>query len=81
MVQPLWHIARLWPFGYKRVLVLEDDTMMQKLLAKLDLETQQAVIHYYVDEMTLEEVAAAIGRSVPTVRKRLGSVVALPSAS
>jgi len=35
------------------------------------------VIHYYVDEMTLEEVAAAIGRSIPTVRKRLSSVVAL----
>jgi DNA-binding response OmpR family regulator len=35
MVQPLRHIARLWPFGYKRVLVLEDDTMMQKLVAKL----------------------------------------------
>jgi DNA-binding response OmpR family regulator len=28
-------IAHLWPFGYKRVLVLEDDTMMQKLVAKL----------------------------------------------
>jgi RNA polymerase sigma-70 factor (ECF subfamily) len=29
------------------------------------------VIHYHVDEMTLEEVAALIGRSIPTVRKRL----------
>jgi len=27
--------------------------------------------------MTLEEVATAIGRSIPTVRKRLGSVMAL----
>ena len=35
------------------------------------------LIHYFVDEMTLEEVAAAIGRSIPTVRKRLGSVAAL----
>ena len=35
MVRSLRHIARLWPFGYKRVLVLEDDTMMQKLVAKL----------------------------------------------
>ena len=25
----------LWPFGYKRVLLLEDDTMMQKLVVKL----------------------------------------------
>ena len=29
------------------------------------------MIHYHVDGMTLEEVAAALGRSVPTVRKRL----------
>jgi len=57
--------------------LFEDREAAQKLLDKLDLETQQAVIHYYVDEMTLEEVAAAIGRSIPTVRKRLSSVVAL----
>jgi RNA polymerase sigma-70 factor (ECF subfamily) len=55
----------------------EDREAVQKLLAVVDLETQQALIHYYVDEMTLEEVAAAIGRSIPTVRKRLSSVVAL----
>jgi len=35
MFRALRHFARLWPFGYKRVLVLEDDTMMQKLVAKL----------------------------------------------
>src|SRR4051794_1287457 len=57
--------------------LFEDREAVQKLLAKLDLETQQALIHYYVDDMTLEEVAAAIGRSIPTVRKRLSSVVAL----
>jgi DNA-binding NtrC family response regulator len=28
-------LRQLWPFGYKRVLILEDDTMMQKLVAKL----------------------------------------------
>jgi RNA polymerase sigma factor (sigma-70 family) len=55
----------------------EDRAAVRKLLAKLDLETQQAVIHYFVDEMTLDEVAAAIGRSVPTVRKRLGSIATL----
>ena len=47
------------------------------LLGKLDLETQQAAVHYFVDEMTLEEVAAAIGRSIPTVRKRLAGIAAL----
>jgi RNA polymerase sigma-70 factor, ECF subfamily len=44
---------------------------VRKLLARFDLETQQAAVHYHVDEMTLEEVAAVLGRSVPTVRKRL----------
>ena len=57
--------------------VFEDRESVRKLLAKLDLETQQAVIHYFVDEMTLDEVAAAIGRSVPTVRKRLASIATL----
>ena len=31
----LRRIAHLWPFGHKRVLILEDDTTMQKLVAKL----------------------------------------------
>jgi RNA polymerase sigma factor (sigma-70 family) len=60
--------------------VLEDRESVRKLLGKLDLETQQALIHYFVDEMTLDEVAAAIGRSVPTVRKRLSSVATLREA-
>ena len=56
---------------------LEDRDAVRRLLARLDFETQQAAIHYFVDEMTLEEVAALIGRSIPTVRKRLASVAAL----
>ena len=57
--------------------VFEDRESVRKLLGKLDLETQQALVHYFVDEMTLDEVAAAIGRSVPTVRKRLSSIATL----
>ena len=56
--------------------LFEDRDAARKLLAELDLETQQAAIHYFVDEMTLDVVAAAIGRSVPTVRKRLRAVAA-----
>jgi RNA polymerase sigma-70 factor, ECF subfamily len=52
-----------------QVFELRDE--VRKLLDRFDLETQAAAVHYHVDEMTLEEVAAAIGRSVPTVRKRL----------
>jgi RNA polymerase sigma-70 factor (ECF subfamily) len=51
--------------------VLEMRDLVQKMLARFDTETQAAAIHYHVDEMTLEEVAALLGRSVPTVRKRL----------
>ncbi len=57
--------------------LFEDRDAARKLLDRLDLETQQAAIHYFVDEMTLEEVAAAIGRSIPTVRKRLAAVAAM----
>ncbi|HEY8133714.1 MAG TPA: response regulator [Thermoanaerobaculia bacterium] len=35
VLRPLRQIAHLWPFGHKRVLVLEDDTMMQKLVKTL----------------------------------------------
>ena len=48
-----------------------------ELLSRFDPETQAAAIHYYVDEMTLEEVATLLGRSVPTIRKRLESFTRL----
>lgn len=35
MVRQLRGVVRLWRFGYKYVLVLEDDTMMQKLVVRL----------------------------------------------
>jgi len=50
---------------------LEDRDSVRRALAGLDLETQRAAVHYFVDEMTLEEVARALERSVPTIRKRL----------
>jgi RNA polymerase sigma-70 factor, ECF subfamily len=57
--------------------VLEARDMVGKMLALVDIETQTAAIHYHVDEMTLDEVAALLGRSVPTVRKRLQEFAAL----
>ena len=63
--------------GHGGPALYEDREAVRKLLSKLDVETQQAAIHYFVDEMTLEEVAAAIGRSIPTVRKRLAALAAL----
>src|SRR2546421_2766752 len=55
---------------------LEHRDLVRKLLDRFDLETQAAAVHYHVDEMTLEEVAARLGRSVPTVRKRLEAFAA-----
>ena len=51
--------------------VLEARDSVRRSLSAFDQETQRAVIHYYLDEMTLEEVAALLERSVPTIRKRL----------
>jgi RNA polymerase sigma-70 factor (ECF subfamily) len=45
--------------------------LVRQVLSMFDEETQAAAVLYHVDELTLEEVAAALGRSVPTVRKRL----------
>ena len=57
--------------------VLEARDLVVKMLALVDLETQAAAIHYHVDEMTLDEVATLMGRSVPTIRKRLEEFAAL----
>ena len=54
----------------------ETRELVAKMLSLVDHETQAVAIHYHVDEMTLEEVAALLGRSVPTVRKRLGEFAA-----
>ena len=51
--------------------VFEARDLVRRLLSRFDTETQAAAIHYHVDEMTLDEVSVALGRSVPTVRKRL----------
>ena len=59
------------PVAYGGPSVLEQRDAVRKLLSQFDLETQTAAVHYYVDEMTLEEVAALLERSVPTIRKRL----------
>lgn len=57
--------------------LFENREAVRRALGRVDAETQAAAIHYYVDEMTLEEVAAALGRSIPTIRKRLETFAAL----
>lgn len=50
---------------------LERAELVRRLLALFDEETQAVAVHYYVDEMTQEEIGQTLGRSLPTVRKRL----------
>lgn len=50
---------------------MERASSVRRVLGRLDTETAQVAIHYYVDEMTQEEIAAVVGRSLPTIRKRL----------
>ncbi len=50
---------------------VEKRQLVLSLLDGHDAETQAVAVHYFVDEMTQEEIAAAVGRSLPTVRKRL----------
>jgi RNA polymerase sigma-70 factor (ECF subfamily) len=57
--------------------MFEHRDQVRKMLARFDVETQAAAVHYHIDEMTLEEVAALLGRSVPTVRKRLEEFAAV----
>lgn len=59
------------PEGHGGPQAMEKRDQVRELLRRFDPETQAAAIHYHVDEMTLEEVAALLGRSVPTIRKRL----------
>jgi len=49
----------------------ERAAQVRDVLRLFDTETQALAVHYYVDEMSQEEVAEAVGLSVPTVRKRL----------
>ncbi|RMG19890.1 MAG: sigma-70 family RNA polymerase sigma factor [Deltaproteobacteria bacterium] len=53
--------------------LVEARDQVRRALARFDVETQRCAIHYHVDGMTLQEVADAVGRSIPTVRKRLAA--------
>lgn len=48
-----------------------DHDVLRRLLSECDEETRRVVVHIYFDEMTREETAQMVQRSVPTVRKRL----------
>lgn len=49
--------------------------LVRQLLERVDAEAAAVAVHYFVDEMTQEEIGQAVGRSLPTVRKRLREFV------
>jgi RNA polymerase sigma-70 factor (ECF subfamily) len=57
--------------GHGGAAPLEARDVVRRALSWFDAETQAAAVHYWLDEMTLEEIAALLERSVPTIRKRL----------
>ncbi|MBI2373775.1 MAG: sigma-70 family RNA polymerase sigma factor [Deltaproteobacteria bacterium] len=50
-----------------------DRSTVVALLSRVDLTTQKIAVHYYVDEMSMEEVAELVGLSRKTVGKKLES--------
>ncbi len=50
--------------------------LVRALLGRAAPEEQEMAVMYYVDELTQAEIAAATGRSLPTVRRRLRGFLA-----
>ncbi len=50
--------------------------LVRMLLGAAPAEAQEVAVLYYVDELTQAEIAATLGRSLPTVRKRLREFIA-----
>ncbi|ABF89716.1 putative lipoprotein [Myxococcus xanthus DK 1622] len=69
--------AEYYPEGHGGQEAMETPDLVRRLLVRVDVETQAAAIHSHVDGMTLEEVAALVSRSVPTLRKRREHFAAL----
>lgn len=62
------------PNQYSR---LERQELILALLRKMDAQSQEAAVFYFVDEMTQEDAAKAAQCSVPTLRKRLRRFIQL----
>lgn len=65
------HVQHVDEAGLRGAVDPERARLVRQILGRLDTETQAIAIHYYVDEMTQEEIGDLLGRSLPTIRKRL----------
>ncbi len=45
--------------------------LIREVLSRVPADVQAAAVYYFVDEMTQDEAAVAVGCSVPTLRKKL----------
>ncbi len=68
--------ARLARDRRERGIEPESRELVRALLGAAPPEAQEVAVLYFVDELTQAEIAAEIGRSLPTVRKRLREFLA-----
>ena len=64
-------LARVAELRGEEGIVADRRELVRALLGQAEPEEQEMAIMYYVDELTQIEIAAATGRSLPTIRKRL----------
>ncbi len=69
-------VARFARERKERGIEPEARELVRALLAAAPEEAQEVAVLYFVDEMTQSEIAEAMGRSLPTVRKRLREFLA-----
>jgi len=55
---------------------VEDWQLIARFLGRFEERLQRLAVMYYVDEMTQEEIAAALSWSRPTVKKKLEHIKA-----
>jgi RNA polymerase sigma factor (sigma-70 family) len=65
------HIEVASPRALWNVDQAERSQTVRQILGRMSEECAQVGIHYFVHEMSREEIGEAVGRSLPTVRKRL----------
>jgi RNA polymerase sigma-70 factor (ECF subfamily) len=74
-------VGRLAALRGEEGIVADRRELVRVLLAQAEPEEQEVAVMYYVDEQTQAEIAAATGRSLPTVRKRLRGFLAAARAA
>jgi RNA polymerase sigma-70 factor, ECF subfamily len=82
-VRARWHeeVVRIAALRQEDGLEPDRRELVRVLLRLAGREEQEMAVMYFVDELTQAEIAAATGRSLPTVRKRLRGFLATARAA